>query len=92
VRCKCYHHCAGHFVHTDELRAWFVRGYILTKKSHIFWPRVWKCVPLSVSYMWVFNNNNNNNNNNTSTNEIKIEDGINQEIKNDTEIRIECQE
>jgi hypothetical protein len=41
--------------------------------------------------MWVCNNNNNNNNN-TSTAERKIEEGIDQEIQNDTEIRIECQE
>ena len=39
MRCKCYHHCAGHFVHTDELRACFVRGYILTKKvTHFLAP------------------------------------------------------
>jgi len=41
----------------------------------------------SISY----NNNNNNNNNNTSITERKIEEGIKQEIKNDTEIRVECQ-
>ena len=42
--------------------------------------------------MMMMTNNNNNNNNNTSPNQRMIEEGMNQESKNDTEIRVECQE